>query len=342
MNKSRVWIRERKRKNGKAVYDLRWIDPNGSGWKSQSVGGDRKRAEYQAALLEQRLGEGPSPTTKRVTWQQFTDDHVSKVVGAHNAVEARYCLEDFGKLCNPTGPHAVTFSMIERFNAHLIRKGNMLSTRNRRLHCLQRALELAVKRELATKNPMDKWPYEPEDEPEPRIVTEDEEARLLKAAKTRYGYQWWAFLYIAPRVGGRRDELRGLRWTAVDLDDATVRFKRTKGKRDRIVPVNPDVVDVLRKLQAMTLKDGGPFVGLRKGFQYRWNRIRELSGVTDVTLHAWRRSYVTRLLRAGVPLEVVAKLAGHKRIETTVRHYAWIGDADLRAGVAKLRNASAG
>ncbi|UCC29215.1 MAG: tyrosine-type recombinase/integrase [Phycisphaerales bacterium] len=59
------------------------------------------------------------------------------------------------------------------------------------------------------------------------------------------------------------------------------------------------------------------------------------------TLHALRRSYVTRLLQAGVPLEVVAKLVGHAHIGTTVKHYRWIGDVDLRAGVAKLRMSSA-
>ncbi|UCC29214.1 MAG: tyrosine-type recombinase/integrase [Phycisphaerales bacterium] len=64
------------------------------------------------------------------------------------------------------------------------------------------------------------------------------------------------------RVGGRRPELLNLSWASIDLDDATVRFKRRKGRRDRIVPVNPDVVDVLRKVRAQTMQEPGPFTGL--------------------------------------------------------------------------------
>ena len=44
-----------------------------------------------------------------------------------------------------------------------------------------------------------------------------------------------------------------------------------------------------------------------------------------VTIHDLRRTFITRLIRAGVPLPTVQKLAGHADIKTTLTHYNTIG-----------------
>ena len=41
-----------------------------------------------------------------------------------------------------------------------------------------------------------------------------------------------------------------------------------------------------------------------------------------LTPHALRHSFVTNLLRADVPLHVVASLAGHRDVSTTMRYAA--------------------
>lgn len=43
-----------------------------------------------------------------------------------------------------------------------------------------------------------------------------------------------------------------------------------------------------------------------------------------ITMHSSRRSYVTALAVRGVPVEVIAKLAGHTNSQTTSRHYVCI------------------
>ena len=134
----------------------------------------------------------------------------------------------------------------------------------------------------------------------------------------------------------------GLTWGRVDLDEARVHFAKTKGKKDRFVPIAPEVVVVLRRLQAQTLQAGGPFVGMGNNINRAWSRIRKTAGVSDVTIHDLRRTYVTRLVRAGVPLPTVQKLAGHANMATTMRYYTQVDDADLRAGVEKLRTVAAG
>jgi site-specific recombinase XerD len=60
------------------------------------------------------------------------------------------------------------------------------------------------------------------------------------------------------------------------------------------------------------------------------DRLRRATGTADSTWHALRHSYATRLLRSGVPIEVVAELLGHASTQTTRSTYAHLGLADYR------------
>lgn len=145
-------------------------------------------------------------------------------------------------------------------------------------------------------------------------------------------------LRLGERVG-RRTELLTLTWDRVclDGDEPEVHFARTKSYKDRLVPINPDVVTVLRRLQAMTLQQGGPFVGMGDNLGCMWGRIVKKAGVSPITIHDLRRTYVTRMVRAGTPLPNVQKLAGHADIQTTLRYYNWASDHDLRQAVKMLK-----
>ena len=159
---------------------------------------------------------------------------------------------------------------------------------------------------------------------------------MLKAAETLYGFRWWALLLVALRTGGRRGDLLGLTWDRTDFDGQKIHFANTKGKRDRLIPVKSAVLDVLRRLQAQTLLVGGPFVGMDKAMQRRWDKIVRVAGVKAITLHDSRRTFITRLIRAGIPLPTVQKPAGHSDIKTTLVFYNWTSEQDLLNGIDRL------
>lgn len=72
-------------------------------------------------------------------------------------------------------------------------------------------------------------------------------------------------------------------------------------------------------------------------------RIRKQAEVPHVSLHDCRRTCATRLIRADVPLPTVQKMMGHADIKTTLEHYNWVSDDDMREAlnkVAKLREAA--
>ncbi len=289
--------------------------------------------------MTEELANGTYRDLRTICWADFADEHVANVPGKANTVEAKYTLRVFAEACNPVGPHGVTYRMIELFNRHLREKGNAVATRNKRLRYLRAALNLAVKRGYVKVSPMDSWEWEREDNKAPKILTLDEETAILKAADSLYGFRWWCFLYIALRTGARLGELLSLAWDHVDFDEARMHLTQTKGKRDRMVPLTPDSVNMLRRLIAQTLKQGGPFIGLGTNINRAWRRIRNKAGMPGVTIHDLRRTFITRALRSGADVDIVRRLAGHSSLSTTMTYYTWANDAELRDAVKKMERA---
>ncbi len=133
-------------------------------------------------------------------------------------------------------------------------------------------------------------------------------------------------------------------WSDIDFDNRIVVFRDTKSNEDRTIPIaeSSSLLDDLRKLHVQTIQDGGPFVVYadRSNTTKKRNAILKAAEIPPITIHDLRRTGITRALLAGVPPVTVRELAGHKKIETTMRYYAQVNFDDLRAGVEKQRAAS--
>lgn len=103
-----------------------------------------------------------------------------------------------------------------------------------------------------------------------------------------------------------------------------------------------NTLSLLRRLQAATLQAGGPFIGMGDNVSRQWGRIRKHAGTVDVTIHDPRRTFVTRLLRCGVRVDTVKRLAGHSSLTTTLKYYARVNDSDLHDAIKLLSTANAG
>ncbi len=146
----------------------------------------------------------------------------------------------------------------------------------------------------------------------------------------------WAVRLLA-LTGMRRDEVRDLRWEMVNWRQGTLHLPETKtGKRD--IVVSDEVMSVLAKIAA---EKGKPKRGLvvcsSRGKRLwslcrSWKHARKLAGIPDVRLHDLRHSVASDAIMDGVPLELVAKMLGHKNYRTTQR-YAHIADDALRNAV---------
>jgi site-specific recombinase XerD len=61
-------------------------------------------------------------------------------------------------------------------------------------------------------------------------------------------------------------------------------------------------------------------------------RLRRRTGI-DFDLHWYRHTAATRLLRDGVPIEVVSKILGHADLSTTLDVYGHLTVEDARAAL---------
>ena len=68
-----------------------------------------------------------------------------------------------------------------------------------------------------------------------------------------------------------------------------------------------------------------------------YKAIREIPGVRRLSPHCCRHTYITRLEAKGVPMQLIARLAGHSNVDTTVG-YTHTELATLSQAVAKLNH----
>jgi site-specific recombinase XerD len=158
-----------------------------------------------------------------------------------------------------------------------------------------------------------------------------------------------AMLGIMIYAGLRRGEVLRLEFNDVNLDDGTIRIRLGKGRyggKDRTGYMPHELRLILRlyiternKLRIVCpeffaserYKRGLSVATIRR----LGSRVRAASGI-KFTLHSLRHSYVTWLLRSGIPIHVAKELAGHADITTTEK-YLRVFDEDLQSAVRGLR-----
>ncbi|TXL63878.1 site-specific integrase [Zeimonas arvi] len=148
---------------------------------------------------------------------------------------------------------------------------------------------------------------------------------------------------LALHTGMRRGEMFKLRWSEVSIErgDLRVLGDTAKTGEGRVIPLNAQALAVLRELReekapTQTLVFVNPdtddaFTTLKRSWASLVNRAK----VADFTLHDCRHDFASRLVQAGVPLEVVRDLLGHSSITLTER-YAHLAPHQAVSAVAKL------
>ena len=164
-------------------------------------------------------------------------------------------------------------------------------------------------------------------EPPPRdIVLEPDQCRALIGACDADDNPYAAALFKLAMFTGRRvGELLNAKWDDVDLDKGIMTLPETKVGERQFVYLNELAAAVLRTLPRI---EGNQYViaGQAPGkplnfYRRAWVRILKRAGLDPFPPHGLRHNYASMLVAAGVPLETVGHLLGHKNSVTT-RKYA--------------------
>ncbi len=154
-------------------------------------------------------------------------------------------------------------------------------------------------------------------------VLSKEEIKLILNAHSNIKHK--VMLSMIYSCGLRRSELLHLRFSDIDSNRNIVLLKNAKGKKDRIAPLSPKILLMLREYY----KDYKPavwlFEGQIKGELYSEQSLQSVlkqalqkAGIKKpVTLHWLRHSYATHLLENGTDLRYIQELLGHSSSKTT-------------------------
>ena len=145
-----------------------------------------------------------------------------------------------------------------------------------------------------------------------RYLTPEERQRLVDAVAALPPLER-AFVVTALHTGARPGELVAARWE--DVKGEEIVLAEGKNGDRRVIYVPPQVFAELMELPT----DFGPiFAGVNP--ELTWRRVRRLSGLHDVRLYDLRHTFASAGLDAGLSLEVIGQLLGHRRAQSTKRY----------------------
>ena len=165
-----------------------------------------------------------------------------------------------------------------------------------------------------------------------KIYTDVEIEKLRMNCKTPRDRAIIAFL---GSTGCRISEATNLNRDSVDLNRLEC-VVRGKGNKERTVYLD-SVTGMLISEYLESRKDDceALFVGLRgerlqpNGVRYMMTELAKRAGVDHVHPHKFRRTLATNLTRHGMPIQEVASVLGHEKLDTTMR-YVVLDSEDIK------------
>ncbi|HXX35948.1 MAG TPA: tyrosine-type recombinase/integrase, partial [Thermodesulfobacteriota bacterium] len=215
--------------------------------------------------------------------------------------------------------------LIEKYKQK--RKEDEVSVRtiNIELACLRHMFNMAVKWGKAQKNPVSEVKLFKEPEGKDRILSPEEEIRLLEAARaSTKAPHLEPIILTAIKTGMRLSEVLGLKWPNVDFSSRVITVEGTKNGHIRKIPMSPKLTEVLERGRKIAQGEyvfadraGRPF----KGFRRSWDHALKKAGIENLTFHSLRHTFGTRLGMQGTDLGTIQELMGHADLKMTKRYY---------------------
>jgi len=150
----------------------------------------------------------------------------------------------------------------------------------------------------------------------PRVIDGDFiKERLSKIENLKHK----AILTLTYSVGLRVSEIVNLKIEDIDSKRMLIHIKNAKGRKDRMVPLSPNVLNLLREY----FKEYRPTQYLFNGQVTNQYSVRSCQQIykkyieESGHIHTLRHSCATNLLENGTDLRLIQKILGHSNVKTT-------------------------
>jgi integrase len=226
-------------------------------------------------------------------------------------------------------------------------KERSIASVNRELELMRAMMRFAVRQGWLMRSPFEMGApliSKSDEERRERVLTRDEERRLLEACGDRIlTYErkgkevtmhdkgdkrehLRALLVAALDTAMRRGELFKLTWQDVDLERGviTIRAMNSKTARARTVGITPRLHEELSKLLSKSPRQPGLSVfgydSENGTLKTAWASLCDYAKVKDFRFHDCRHTAVTRMVEAGMPSAQIMKISGHTQMTTFQRY----------------------
>ena len=194
-------------------------------------------------------------------------------------------------------------------------------------------LDWLVEEKFVEENYMRKIPVPRQPKTLPKYLSKDEATRLLEWTQNYpYPYKYDKYRAIAIIAtflftGIRKSELRDLKMEDVDLKNRVLNVRNGKCAKDRIIPLNLKLIELLEDFlrERKRLGKACPyfFAAMRQDSQMGDNvikrlvlKLREKSKINFYP-HLLRHTFATLMLEGGCDIFSLSKMMGHSDIKTT-------------------------
>jgi integrase/recombinase XerD len=261
--------------------------------------------------------------------QRLLDDlrlrnYAPRTIETYVAAVAHYA-RYFGKSPAVLGPED-----IRNYQLHLLHEHASWSRFNQAVCALRFLYRVTLGRpDVVTMIPFGKRP-----KTLPSVLSRAEVLRLFTALpEGRYR----TLVRTAYACGLRIGEVVRLRVADIDSSRGVLVVRQGKGRKDRLVPLSPALLEELRAYWRRYRPADWLFPGQKPGghlhvgaLQRAFARVvRPLGFRKPVSMHTLRHSYATHLLEGGVDVVTLQRLLGHRDLSTTAR-YLHVSTQDLR------------
>lgn len=206
---------------------------------------------------------------------------------------------------------------VRAYQLHLVNKRRSFSTVNQATCAIRFLFQHTLGRSSAVKN----IHYGKTVKRLPFVPSQQEVERLLNAIPRPF-YRVVAMTMYA--AGLRISEVVSLRPADIDSKQMTIRVVQGKGRKDRVVPLSPVLLEQLRQHYRRVRPTHWLFPSRVAGQHISTKMVtriivhaRHAIGHKPVTPHSLRHAFASHLLEAGCDLRTIQVMLGHTCLSTT-------------------------
>lgn len=228
-------------------------------------------------------------------------------------------LKSFLTFCNTKAIKEITNQDVISYNNDYILKNKFSSSYQNQI---VNAIKLYFRIVKETAIEIDKIHRPKREKVLPNVLSKEEIKLILNAHSNMKHKTMLSLIYSC---GLRRSELLNLKPTDIDSNRNIVIIRQSKGKKDRIAPLSPKILVMLRAYYIVYKPKIWLFEGQIENEAYDARSLSNVlkqaltkAGITKpVSLHWLRHSYATHLLESGTDLRYIQELLGHSSSKTT-------------------------